>query len=125
MIERVGELVSGSTKENDVRRFFRVAGLPPPVRQHVIRTPAGQFVAQVDFAHPDVQLVIEFDGYEKHSSRKQWEADRVRQNRIVALGWYPLRITDRQLKDVPKDVVDTIWSRLAGHKPVSRLQNEG
>ena len=109
--ERVGRRVSGSTKENDVRRFFRIAGLPPAVPQHIVRSACGEFVAQVDFAYPEVKLAIEFDGYEKHASRKQWEADRIRQNRMVALGWYPIRVTDRQLKDIPKDVVDTIWSR--------------
>jgi hypothetical protein len=112
--ERVDGRPSGSGKENLVRRFFKVAGLPPAVRQYEIRTPRDEFVAFVDFAYPDAKLAVEFDGYETHSSRKRWEADLVRQNRMVALGWYPVRVTDRQLKTIPKDVIDTIWSRLAG-----------
>ena len=118
LLERIGKSTSGSGKENLVQRFFRSAGLPPAVAQHVIREADGTFVARVDFAYPSAKLAIEFDGYEKHSSRRQWESDRVRQNRLVAVGWFPLRITDRQLRDVPDDIVEAIWRHLWANRPV-------
>lgn len=120
--ERLGKPTSGSGLENRARRLFRDAGLPPPIAQHVIRAPDGSFVARVDFAYPHVRLAIEIDGYERHSSRSRWESDRNRQNRLVAQGWYPLRITSRQVRHQPDDVVALVWRRLTTLERAERHQ---
>lgn len=103
--ERCGTPVSGSSLENRFAKMLRRAGLPTPVRQFVIRGPDTGFVARVDFAYRESRLAIEIDGYQHHSGRKHWEHDRARQNRIVELGWFPLRITARQISSKPEQVV--------------------
>jgi len=110
---RIGEPVSGSGKENDLGRLFRDAGLPTPAPQYVIREPDGSFVAQPDFAYPDAKIAIEFDGYENHASRRQWEHGRLRESRMAALGWLYLVVTDRQLKKLPDHVIRNVWRALA------------
>ena len=39
-----------------------VEGLPAPVRQHVLSSRAGNFVAQIDLCWPELGLFIELDG---------------------------------------------------------------
>jgi hypothetical protein len=117
---RVGRPVSGSGRENRLRRLIHAAGLPDPVAQHEIRRPDGTFVARVDFAYPKALLAIEFDDYAHHSTRKQWERDRVRQNALVDLGWLPLRITEQQLRSDPEAVIGPILRRLTVSKTVNR-----
>lgn len=115
---RVGEPITGSSLESRFRRLLQSAGLPEPVSQHEIRDNDGSLVARVDFAYLDASLAIEIDGYRYHSGRKSWERDRARQNRLVELGWMPLRITYRQIDDRPEEVVrlvSTARARVAGH----------
>ena len=102
---RTGRRVTGSSLENRFLRLVRRAGLPSPIAQHVIRAPVGTFVARVDFAYPDIRVAIEIDGYAYHSGRVRWEQDRERQNRLVELGWVPLRITKQQITRRPDEVV--------------------
>jgi hypothetical protein len=118
--ERIGKPVSGSKKENRLRRLFDAAGLPQPRWQFVVRDADGSFVARPDFAYPAARLVIEFDGYSAHASRRQWERDRVRQNKIVALGWLPIRVTDRHLKAIPDDIVLIVRRRLTAFGAADR-----
>jgi hypothetical protein len=68
-------------------------GLPAPEAEHVVRADDGRFVGRVDFAYPDLKLAIEVDGYEAHSSLDAFQADRARQNDLVAAEWTLLRFT--------------------------------
>ena len=61
----------------------------------------------LDIAFPRLRLVIEVDGFENHSSAAAFEADRRRQNALVAADWTVLRLTWAMLAD-PAYVVDTI-----------------
>jgi hypothetical protein len=112
LAERVGVAVPGSNRERDVGALLKDAGLPAPVPQYVICDEGGRFVAQVDYAYPEARLVVEFDGYEKHSSRRQWENDLVRQNAVSELGWRFLRISSRQADNAPHRVIDLVSGRL-------------
>jgi hypothetical protein len=105
--ERVGAAGTGSTLENIVRRAFEAASLPPPVVQYRICDGAGRFLGRVDFAYPDARA----DGCEFHSSRGVWERDLVRQNKIVAAGWFVLRTT-KQIREAPDAFVRLVWRRL-------------
>jgi very-short-patch-repair endonuclease len=70
-----------------------------PVPQYEVRDDDGGLIARVDFAYPEVRLAIEVDGYAHHSSRKQWESDLARQNRLIAAGWRVLRFSSRDVND--------------------------
>ena len=88
-------------------------GVPRPVFQHRVRDHAGRVVARVDFAYPDVRAFLEVDGFEVHGTPEAMEADFERQNRLVALGWTPIRFGWRMLVRRPAQVASDILDVLA------------
>jgi hypothetical protein len=72
------------------RKFLELmsrAGLPRPETQVIYRTAAaGQFVARVDFAYPELGLVIEVTGRLGHSSPSERARDAQRRNELQDLG---------------------------------------
>lgn len=90
--------VAESPLETRVIRAIRGAGLPEPVRQHIVRLPDGT-TARVDLAYPTHRIAIEVDGYAFHSGRVQWERLR-RRNALQAEHWTVLNVTARQLRDL-------------------------
>ena len=67
-------------------------GLPELVRQHPVTRPDGRD-AFIDLADPRSKTAIELDGWETHGVRSAFEADRIRGNELVLLGWELLRFT--------------------------------
>lgn len=88
-------------------------GVERPVFQYRVTNAKGAFVAKVDFAYPDVRAFLEVDGYEVHGSPAAMEADFDRQNRLVALGWVPIRFGWRKLIRQPQRVADQVKEVLA------------
>ncbi|HUR22515.1 MAG TPA: type IV toxin-antitoxin system AbiEi family antitoxin domain-containing protein [Acidimicrobiales bacterium] len=78
-----------------VRRLVE-AGLPQPVRQYEIWA-GGVFVARVDLAYPPFRLAMELDGFRWHAGRRKFRSDRLRRNRLEAVGW-------RLLEAAPEDI---------------------
>ena len=75
-------------------------GLPLPVRQHpVVRTDGRK--AFIDLAYVPQRIAVEADGWAFHGQRAAFDADRLRANELVLLGWSVLRFTsamsDRQI----------------------------
>ena len=66
-------------------------GLPEPVLHHPVVVDGGRYV--IDLAYPEIELAIEYDGFEFHSSRSAFDRDRQRANLLTAHGWTILRIT--------------------------------
>ena len=83
-------------------------GLERPVFQHEVRDRRGRLVARVDFAYPDERAFLEVDGFEVHGTPEAMEADFDRQNRLVALGWVPIRFGWRRLIRQPETVARQI-----------------
>lgn len=69
--------------------------------------------ANADVYFPAVRLVIEVDGRRAHSSDEHFQADRTRQNRLVAAGCTVLRYTWYDLVTRPRDVAAQIQAMLA------------
>jgi hypothetical protein len=67
---------------------------------------------KIDFAYPDVLLAIEVDGYDPHGTRKAFDTDRARQNRLVLLGWTMLRFTWPQVVREPAKVAAEVRAAL-------------
>jgi very-short-patch-repair endonuclease len=88
-------------------------GLERPVFQFRVTDGRGRVVAKVDFAYPDVHAFLEVDGFEVHGTPDAMEADFDRQNRLVALGWVPIRFGWRHLIRRPGQVAQQITSVLA------------
>lgn len=96
----------GSVLEGRFERLLLAAGLPLPVRQHEVVLGSHRYF--LDFAYPDVRVMIELDGWEARGRRDTFETDRSRQNRLTLAGWTPLRFTARALHERPHEVVGAI-----------------
>jgi very-short-patch-repair endonuclease len=109
LIER--RLLTAETEQSLLEaRFVDLArrhDLPAPAFQHEVWH-AGRFIAQIDAAYPELQLAIEVDGYDSHSSPEAFQRDRTRQNYLVALGWTVLRFTWHDVVHDPGSVARTI-----------------
>lgn len=98
---------SESPQESRARAIFEELGLERPVPQFEIRDSAGRFVARVDFAWPELRLVIEVDGFVKYAGLDGAELssvlarEKAREQGIGLAGWWILRITPADL-DHPK-----------------------
>lgn len=110
----LGDRVNDSKLERRMANLLRRAGLPPAVFHYVVETPAGVFLAEVDFAYPEIKLVIEVDGFEAHGTPRAMGKDFVRQNGLVPYGWHVLRFTWRQVTREPDVVARAIRASLAG-----------
>jgi hypothetical protein len=82
--------------------LFWQAGLPRPEPQYVIHHPDGTEAARVDFAWPELRVVVEFDGKVKyHRFRREGETieqmvlrEKAREDLIRELtGWTVIRLT--------------------------------
>jgi predicted transcriptional regulator of viral defense system len=69
------------------------AGLPEPAQQHQV-TLSGRR-CRIDLAYPELKMAIEVDGWDHHRTRTAFDADRARENDLVAEGWRVLRFTSR------------------------------
>lgn len=103
-----GNAVSDSDLEKRMNKLLRHAGLPKAVFHYVVETPAGLFLAEVDFAYPDIKLAIEVDGFDAHGTPRAMAKDFVRQNGLAPYKWHVLRFTWRQVTDEPDMVAATI-----------------
>lgn len=112
---RLLRLASGATRsaaERLAERLLQQAGIGGWVANFPIRE-GGGFVGVGDFVFRRVKLVIEIDGWAFHVTPDRFQADRQRQNRLVAAGWTVLRFTWRDLTQRPDYVISTIRAMLA------------
>ena len=98
--------ITDSDGELILLTLIREAGLPEPVLHHRI-TDDGRFVAEVDFAYPELKIAIEYDG-SVHLQEDVRARDPPRQNDLTLLGWTVLRFSYRRLRDHPDAVVAEI-----------------
>ena len=98
---------SGSVPESVARLLFAAAGLPPPQCQYTI-TDDGVFLGRVDFAWPEVRLVVEIDGFTWHSSRSAFQRDHTRQRGLTLAGWTVLSFTADDVRYRPQTVVGDV-----------------
>ena len=84
--------------------------LPRPIAQHRVRA-GGIFLARVDFAWPEDELALEYEG-QWHGERQQVGSDRRRLNRLTAAGWRVLFVTAQDLRD-PTRLLARIRAALA------------
>lgn len=97
--------------EKVAKRLFAEAGFPPPIAQHPISYQGRLYF--VDFAWPDLGIVVECDSMLAHSTPEQLQRDLRRQNDLIAAGWTLLRFTYWDIVRNPADAT----SVLARHLP--------
>jgi very-short-patch-repair endonuclease len=103
-----GQTPTESELEERFLALCRAAGLPVPERQVYIDPGDGEPMVRADFAWRAQRLVVETDGGRYHRSRRAFESDRRRDQRLMLAGWRVLRITWRQLRDEPRRIVALI-----------------
>ena len=107
----------GSEFEAGLYDILKKAGLPLPIPQYRILMPDGDYNF-VDFAYPDVMLILEADSFIWHSSLDKWRRDRERNSELVAMGWSILPITLAQVRfrkaELARRVRGALATRRAG-----------
>jgi very-short-patch-repair endonuclease len=87
------------------------ARLTPPRCQFEIRR-GSVLLARADFALPNRRVVVEIDGFEFHSDKARFIADRRRQNLMVNEGWRVLRFTPADLVLRREEVIAEVRTAL-------------
>lgn len=101
---------SRSPMESLVRMLILLGGLPTPACNFDVHDDAGIHLACTDFAWPEFQVAIEYDG-RWHEGRRQRVRDRDRREYLEAHGWVVIVLVDRDLR-VPADILRRIHRRL-------------
>ena len=101
-----GPAPTRSWLERRMRSLLTGAGLPLPESN---RTVAGR---KRDFVWRAQKVVVEVDGWQAHGSRSAFEADRVRDAELTALGWKVLRFSYTRLTTEPMWVIARIAATL-------------
>src|SRR5581483_1058266 len=115
----------GSTPtENEFEDAFlaltRSLGLPDPTPQFYIDPGDGEPPIRADFAWPDRKIAVETDGQRTHATRRAFEADRRRDQRLTAAGWRVIRTTWRQLTNRPHELKPVLLKLLGPESPNGR-----
>jgi len=104
--------VVDSELELELLRILEAAGVVPPKVQYRV-THQGHFVARVDTAWPELNVVLEIDGYRYHSDPRTFVSDRRRQNVLANLGYTVLRATADDIRQDPATLCQTVKAALA------------
>ena len=96
-----------SPPERGLVRLLRQAGLDPPFTNHQV------LGLEADAVWPDLKVCVEMDSAAFHTSPKELDADRARDQRLEDAGWRVVRVTARQLNRAPQRVVARVAGKLA------------
>ena len=118
-----GLLASAATPsltDTEIEEFFLAEvrpALKPPECQRWITLDDGGPAIRADFLWPAERLVVETDGGVAHMTRRAFEEDRRRDQRLAAAGYTVVRFTWRQLSDDPDNVRRVVRELLARLAP--------
>lgn len=98
--------------------LLRKAGMPTPRGGYEFRDDYGQ-PGRIDLAYPAEGIAIECDGFEHHGTREAFEIDRLRTQRLAALGWRVFQVTSKQLDEEPANILKRVKEALL-HQTVSK-----
>jgi hypothetical protein len=106
----------GPPTESELEEFVlaacREANLSLPERQFYIDPGDGEPMVRADFAWPAQKLVVEADSDRYHRTRRAFESDRRRDQRLMLAGWRVIRVTWRQLKSERRRIMNLIAEAL-------------
>lgn len=124
MAQRAVELADGgslSPQESRVRLILVESGLPAPATNWPLFDENGRLLAVGDMVYRRQLVWLEYDGYDVHSQRRAFRADRVRERRIRERGFDVLRLVDEDLHN-PAALVALVATKLdAAPERISRL----
>ncbi len=101
-----------SKLEERFLELCRAAGLPRPrVNEWIAIAPIGY---EADFLWREQRLIAEVDGRDVHTTRRAFEHDRRRDQRLMLAGYRVVRFTWRQVTHEPAATIATMRGLLAG-----------
>jgi very-short-patch-repair endonuclease len=100
-----------SRMERELRALVKRAGLPAP--QNNVKLHGHE----VDLYWPAHRLVVEFDGWNTHSSRSAFESDRLKDAALMLAGERVLRVTGRQLTGRQHELVARLAAAISTIRP--------
>lgn len=109
-----GYVPPASALERRARRVFAAAGLPTPAFE--LHLGVDEVIGRVDCVWREARLVVELDSRRFHGSRSAREADRLRDNELMAAGWRVIRVTWEDLGARPEAVVAQIRAAIAASR---------
>ncbi len=104
---RVGSTLTRSELEEAFLAICRAAGLPPDAVNAWIPFADGGG-AEGDFVWRERRLIVEVDGRSVHATRRAFQSDRRRDQRLMLLGWRVVRFTWQQVTNEPAYVAATL-----------------
>ena len=109
------QLRTPTMTRNKFEEYFfglcRAGGVPQPrVNQWIAVEPIGY---EADFLWREQRLIAEVDGREEHTTRRAFEHDRLRDQRLMLAGYRVVRFTWRQVTEQPETTIATIRELLA------------
>ncbi|WP_210480730.1 endonuclease domain-containing protein [Naasia sp. SYSU D00948] len=113
---RVG---SESPMETRLRLLLAQAGLPEPALNADIHDAQGRFVARGDLVYAEERVVVEYDGDQHRSDRRQYERDVERLEDLAREGWRVIRVLSHHLAQ-PHAVAARVRAALS--RPMSSLE---
>lgn len=108
---RLGCTITRNDLEEAFLRICRSIGLPPDHVNAWIPFPDGGG-AEADFLWHAPRLIVEVDGRDVHTTRRAFESDRRRDQRLAMLGYRVIRFTWRQVIHEPDHVAATLRALL-------------
>jgi hypothetical protein len=93
-----GTTVTWSDLEELCLEVTRAAGVQPPELNAFVDPGDGEPPIRPDFVWRAQRVALEADGFGSHKTRYAFEDDRRRDQRLIAAGWRPVRVTERQMR---------------------------
>jgi predicted transcriptional regulator of viral defense system len=109
---RAGTTLTRSELEERFLAIAREAGLPPDAVNFWIPFREGDG-AEADFVWHHQRLIVEVDGRDVHTTRRAFDADRRRDQRLMLLGFRVVRFTWRQVSFDARYVAATLRGLLS------------
>jgi Transcriptional regulator, AbiEi antitoxin/Protein of unknown function (DUF559) len=107
-----GPTLTNRELEERFLALIRQASLPSPAVNAWIATVDG-VTYQADFLWREQKLIVETDGRDVHTTRRAFEHDRLRDQRLTLAGFTVVRFTWRQIAREPRRVADATTRLLA------------
>jgi hypothetical protein len=104
--------ITRSEMEDRFRALLLDANLPRPVLNASIELDATT-TYEPDALWRQEGLIVELDSRQAHGTTHAFEADRLRDRKLIARGYTVIRVTRRQLLDAPHEVIEDIRSALS------------
>jgi hypothetical protein len=100
--------ITRSALEDRFLRFLDARGLPRPELNAPLEL-EGRWI-EVDCLWRAERVIVELDDRASHTRTRNFESDRVRDRRLQALGWDPVRVTGLQLDEDGDGLEDDLRS---------------